>query len=55
MGYKFGGTWEDPGGSFFEFSVKWALKQDQIVNMDGKIQVILYYTVYELKKNGFAF
>ena len=42
MGSEFGGTWEDPGGDFFKFAVKRALKQDQIVHMEGKLQVILY-------------
>ena len=41
MGSKFGGTWEDPGGVCFEFAVKTALKQDQIVHMEWKLQVIL--------------
>ena len=44
MGSTFGGTWEDPGGGFFEFAVKRALKQDQIVYMEGKLQVILYFS-----------
>ena len=44
MGSKFGGTWEDPGDYFFEFAVKIALKQDQIVHMEGKLQVILYFS-----------
>ena len=30
MGSEFRGTWEDPGGGFFEFALKRALKQDQI-------------------------
>ena len=34
MGSTFGGTWEDPGGCFFKFTVKRALKQDQIVHME---------------------
>ena len=42
MGSIFGDTWEDPGGGFFEFSVKRALKQDQIIHMEGKLQVILF-------------
>ena len=41
MGSTFGGTWEDPGGGLFKFTVKNALKQDQIVHMEGKLQVIL--------------
>ena len=44
MGSTFGGTWEDPGGGFFKFAVKRALKQDQIVHMEGKLQVILYFS-----------
>ena len=44
MRSEFGGTWEDPGGSFFEFAVKRALKQDQIVHMEVKLQVILYFS-----------
>ena len=41
MGSTFGGTYEDPGGGFFEFAVKRALKQD---HMEGKLQVILYFS-----------
>ena len=41
VGSEFGGTWEDPGGGFFEFAVKRALKQDQIVHMEAKLQFIL--------------
>ena len=44
VGSEFGGTWEDPWGVFFEFAVKRALKQDQIVYMDGKLQVIFYFS-----------
>ena len=44
MGSEFGGTWEDPGGVFFEFAVKRALKQDQIVHMEEKLQIILYFS-----------
>ena len=43
-GVAFGGTWEDPGGCFFKFAVKRALKQDQIVHMEGKLQFILYFS-----------
>ena len=42
MGSTFGGTWEDLGGGFFKFAMKKALKQDQIVHMEGKHQVILF-------------
>ena len=35
---------EDPGGVFFEFVVKRALKQDQIVHLEGKLQFILYFS-----------
>ena len=44
VGSEFGATWEDPGGGFFKFAVKRALKQDQIVHMEGKHQVILYFS-----------
>ena len=44
MGSKFGDTWEIPGGGFFEFAVKRALKQDQIVHLEGKLQFILYFS-----------
>ena len=43
MGSTFWGTWEGPGGVFFKFAVKRAFKQDQIVLIDGKLQVILYF------------
>ena len=36
--------WEDPGDGFFEFAVKRALNQDQIVHMEGKLQVICYFS-----------
>ena len=41
VGFEIGGTWEDPGGGFLKFAVKRALKQDQIVHMEGKLQFIL--------------
>ena len=44
VGSEIGGTWEDPGGGFFKFSVKIALKQDQIFHMEGKLLVILYFS-----------
>ena len=44
MGSTFGGTWEDLGGGFFAFVVKRALKQDQIVHLEGKLQFILYFS-----------
>ena len=37
VGCKFGGTWENPGGVFFEFAIKRALKQDQTDHMEGKL------------------
>ena len=40
VGSTLGGTWEDPGGGFFKFAVNRALKQDQIVDMEGKLLVI---------------
>ena len=54
MGSKFEGTWEDPGGDFFEFAVKRALKQDQIVHMEGILQVIPYFSreCFNLWKNS---
>ena len=44
MGSDFGGPWEEPGVDFFKFAVKRALKQDQIVHMEGKLQAILYFS-----------
>ena len=45
VGSDFGGTWEDPGGGFFKFAVKGALKQDQIVvDMEEKLQVSCYFS-----------
>ena len=44
MGSTFGATWEDPGGGFIKFAVTRALKQDQIVHMEVKFQVILYFS-----------
>ena len=41
VGSEIGGTWEDPEGGFFKFAVKSALKQDQIVHMEEKLQFIL--------------
>ena len=38
VGSEFGGTWEDPGGGFIKFAVKRALKQDQIVHMEGNFK-----------------
>ena len=43
MGSEFGGTWEDPGGGFIKFAAKRALKQDQILHMEGKLHTILYF------------
>ena len=43
VGSTFGGTWEGPWGGFFKFAVKRALKQDKIVHMEGKLQVIFYF------------
>ena len=40
MGYLGGPAW----GGLFKFAVKRALKQDQIVHMEGKLQVILYFS-----------
>ena len=31
------------GGAFIKFAVKRALKQDQTLHMEGKLQVILYF------------
>ena len=44
-GPAFGATWKDPGGGFIKFTVTRALKQDQIVHMEEKLQVILYFRV----------
>ena len=43
MEFKGGATWEDPGGGFIKFTVKRALKQDQTLYMEGKLQFILYF------------
>ena len=40
VGPNLGGPWP----WFFEFAVKRALKQDQIVHMERKLQVILYFS-----------
>ena len=37
------GVQEDPEGGFIKFAVKRALKQYQIVHMEGKLQVIAYF------------
>ena len=44
MGSAFGGTGGDPESGFIKFIGKKALKQDQIVHMEGKLQVILYFS-----------
>ena len=44
MRSTFGGTWEEPVGGVFKFAVKRALNQDQIVHMEGKLQVIRYFS-----------
>ena len=45
VGSAFGGTREDPEGGIIKFAVKRALKQDQIVHMDGgNFQVIFYFS-----------
>ena len=44
MGSEFGATWEDSGGGFIKFAVTRALKHDQIVHMEVKFQVILYFS-----------
>ena len=44
VGSEFGGTWEDPGGGFIKFAVKRALKQDQTLHMEEKLQFILYFS-----------
>ena len=43
MGSVFGATWEDPEGGFIKFAAKRALKQDQTLHMEGKLNVILYF------------
>ena len=42
VGSAFGAIWEDPEGSFNKFTVQRALKQDQTLHMEGKLQFILY-------------
>ena len=44
VGSEFGGTWEDPGGGFIKFAVERALKQDQTLHMEEKLQFILYFS-----------
>ena len=44
VGSEFGGTWEDPGGGFIKFADKRALKQDQTLDMEEKLQFILYFS-----------
>ena len=46
---------EDPGGGFFEFVVKRALKQDQIVHLEGKLQFFLYFKSFFLVFQGNKF
>ena len=50
MGSEFGGTWEDPGGGFIKFAVKRALKQDQTLHMEEKLQFILYFSTEVVSK-----
>ena len=38
-----GATWEDSGGGLMKFAVTRALKQDQIVHIEWKLQIILYF------------
>ena len=48
MGSEFGAIWEDPEGGFIKFAVKRASKQDQTLQMEGKLHVILYFrAVYD--------
>ena len=44
VGSEFGGTWEDPGGGFISFAIQRALKQDQTLHMEEKLQFILYFS-----------
>ena len=44
VGSAFGATWEDPEGGIIKFAVKRALKQDQTLHMEGKLQFILYFS-----------
>ena len=44
MGSEFGGSWEDPGGGFIKFAVQRALKQDQTLHMEEKLQFIHYFS-----------
>ena len=44
VGSTFGGTWEDPEGGIIKFAVKRALKQDQTLHMEGKLQFIRYFS-----------
>ena len=43
VGSEFGAIWEDPEGGFIKFTVKRALKEDQTLRMEGKLDVILYF------------
>ena len=44
MGSAFGAIWEEPKGGFIKFTVKRALKQDQTLHMEGKLQFIRYFS-----------
>ena len=44
MGSTFGVTWEDPEGGFIKFAIKRALKQDQTLHMEEKLQFIHYFS-----------
>ena len=44
VGSEFGGTWEDSGSGFIKIADKRALKQDQTLHMEEKLQFILYFS-----------
>ena len=45
MGSLFGAFWEDPEDGFIKLVIKRASKQVQVLHMEGKLHVILYFRV----------
>ena len=43
-GVRIWATWEDPEGGFIKFAIKRALKQDQTLHMEEKLQFIHYFS-----------
>ena len=48
VGSTFGGTWKDPGGVFFQFAVKRALRQDQIVHLEPGGETSIYCLLQQI-------